>query len=203
MATLYATLAQLKKRLGVELDDITDDEEIQDALDAAAENVESDTGGRQFYLDDTATPRIFNPHGRVLRTPEGLKLMIDDIGTLDGLIVEIGDPLVNDWTAFTDYLTGPENALAKNRPIEWLIRTWRPWTFFPRQRIRVTARWGWPVVPGKITQATLLRGQRLYRRKTTPEGYAGSATEGVVRLSRYDSDYDKLVGSFNSPGFGA
>jgi hypothetical protein len=203
MATLYATLAQLKKRLGIDPEETSDDDDIQDALDAAAENVESDTGGRQFYLDDIATPRIFNPHGLIEHTPEGVKLLIDDIGSLDGLIVEVGNPYTNEWTAVTNYLVGPENALVKNRPIEWLIRRHQPWTFTPSQRVRITARWGWPVIPRKITQATLLRGQRLYRRKTTPEGYAGSATEGVVRLSRYDSDYDKLIGSFNSPGFGA
>jgi len=53
--TPYATLAQLKLRMGIKPENVTEDDALQDALNTAAEDVESDTGGRQFYLDDTAT----------------------------------------------------------------------------------------------------------------------------------------------------
>lgn len=205
MPTPYATIDQLKRRLAVNATNIPDtaNDDLQAALDTAAEDVEADTGGRQFYLDGIASARIFNPHGRTVRTPEGFKLLVDDIGNVDTLIVETGDPVTNTWTAVTDYLTGPENAFAKSRPIEWLIRPWQPWTFTGRQRVRITTRWGWPTIPNKASQATLLRAQRLFRRSASPEGVAGFNDLGVVRLSRYDSDYDKLIASLTTFGFGA
>jgi hypothetical protein len=138
-----------------------------------------------------------------VRGRDGWKLLVDDIGTLDGLVVEIGDPVSDTWTAITDYQAGPSDALAKRRPIEWLLRPYVPWTCWAGQRVRITSRWGWPAIHIKINQATLLRAHRLARRKDSPEGVAGFNDMGVVRLGRYDPDYDKLIKPFLAPGFGA
>jgi hypothetical protein len=203
--TPYATVDQLRRRLNSNAANVPDsyNVDLQDALNTAAADVEADTGGRQFYLDDVASARIFDPAGRVERTREGFKLLVDDFGILD-LIVEVGDPITDTWTAVTNFLPGPENALAKGRPFEWVLRAYAPWTFSRLQRVRVTTRWGWPVIPQKATFATLLRAQRLFRRSGSPEGLAGFVDSGgMIRLSRYDSDYDKAIASLMTFGFGA
>jgi hypothetical protein len=200
---VYATLAQLRNRIrATNPADTGDDDELADALDAASRDVEDDTGRPQFWLDATATARVINPRGRLLDTREGQQLLVDDIGTLLGLVVEIGDVNGQSWSPLTDFEAGPPDALAKRWPITYLSRPYLPWVYSPRQRIRVTAHWGWPAIPSKVSQATLLRAQRLYRRKDTPEGVAGFNDMGVVRLGRYDPDYDKLISPFMAPGFG-
>lgn len=195
---IYASLAKLKARLNIT--DRFNDDELSDALDAASRDVDDDCD-RTFWLDAMATARVFDLHNRVVRTPMGERLLIDDIGSSAGIVVEIGDG--TSWSAITDYCTGPDNALAKRRPITYLLRRWNSWLTcgaFLSQQIRVTARWGWPGVPSKIDQATLIRAQRLYRRKDSPEGVAGFNELGVVRIGRYDPDYDKLIGSFVKNG---
>lgn len=191
---IYASLAKLKARLNIT--DGLNDDELGDALDAASRDVDEDCD-RTFWLDPTATARVFDPHNRIVRTRTGERLLIDDIGSSVGIVVEIGDG--TSWSPITDYCTGPDNALAKRTPITYLLRRWNSWLTcgaFLSQQIRVTARWGWPGVPSKIDQATLIRAQRLYRRKDSPEGVAGFNELGVVRIGRYDPDYDKLIGSF-------
>ena len=73
------------------------------------------------------------------------------------------------------------------------------WCF--ARRARVTADWGWPAVPDAIVEATLLLANRRFMRKDSPEGIAGWAAEGPVRVSRFDPDIEDLVGPYVIPGF--
>jgi hypothetical protein len=195
VANEYATLGDFHARL--QIDDSSQDVELQDALTAASRDVDRATG-RRFYKDAVATARVFNPRYRQVPTDEGVKLYIDDIADTTGMIVEVG--VAPQWTTVTDYETGPDNAIVMGDPVIWLLRTFIPWVYYPRQRIRVTAVWGWPAVPPQIKNATLLRASRLYRRRDSPEGVAGFNDMGVVRLGRYDPDYDKLITPFMTPG---
>lgn len=198
--TAYATVQDLRLRL--QIDDSQNDAELSDKLDTASRQIEQDTG-RVFTLDAAASARTLNPAGRVVRTREGDKLLIDDIGDTAGLIVEVGQGTSYvALTATDDYETGPDNALAMGEPIEWLLRLWRPWIWWPRQRVRVTAKWGWPSVPAPIKEATLLRAARLFRRRNSPEGVAGFGDMGPIRVSRTDPDYDALIYPYVQPGFG-
>jgi hypothetical protein len=194
----YATLAQFKGR--IQRTDTVRDSDLSDALDAASRQVDKDTG-RQFWLHQTASARIYNPQSRVVRTHDGEKILVDDIGSTTGLVVEIGS-VATSWTAVTDYETGPDNAIAMGDAITTLLRPWQPWTVWRNGRVRVTAHWGWPQVPDQITQATLLRAHRIYSRRGSPEGVAGFGDMGVVRVGRYDPDYDSLIAPYVLPGFG-
>lgn len=198
--TAYATVQDLRLRL--QISDSQNDAELSDKLDTASRQVELDTG-RVFALDDTATARIYNPAGRIVRDREGDKLLVDDIGTASGLIVEVGQGTSYvTLSASDDYETGPDNALAVGDPIEWLLRRWRPWVWWPPQRVRITAKWGWPTIPAPIKEATLLRAARLFRRRNSPEGVAGFGDMGVIRVSRTDPDYDALIWPYMQTGFG-
>jgi hypothetical protein len=195
---LYATAAELKTRLNIT--DTARDAEIRDALEAASRDVEQDTS-RVFYLATATSARIFNPRNRQLPTAEGMKLLVDDIGSTNGLLVEVGTASTG-FSTITGWEYGPDNALARGQAITWLLRTYIPWTYYPLQRIRVTAQWGWPAVPAQIKQATLIRAARLFKRRESPDGTVGAGDFGVIRVGRYDPDYDSLIQPFVIPGFG-
>jgi len=189
----YATLAELKAARRIT--DTADDAALQQALTAASRAIDRRCG-RVFGLDADASARVFRPWGRVVSDPDGERLMVDDIGNATGLVVEVGDGTT--WTAVTDYELLPDNAAARGEPVTGLLRPYGTWGC---QRVRVTARWGWPAVPDEIRQAALLLANRLYLRKDSPEGIAGSSEWGVIRLSRWDPDVESLVGPYVLPGF--
>jgi hypothetical protein len=200
VANEYALLADLKSRL--QITDTARDAELQAKLTTASRDIDLDTG-RRFYLDASTSQRIYNPRYRQMPTAEGVKLFVDDIGDTAGLVVEVGTNVTGGtWTAITDYETGPDNAVAIGLPVTWLLRTFIPWVYYPRQRIRVTAKWGWPAVPQGVYEACLLRAARLFKRRESPDGIAGAGDFGVVRVGRYDPDYDSLIQPFVIPGIG-
>ncbi|MFE2559893.1 phage gp6-like head-tail connector protein [Streptomyces sp. NPDC059352] len=197
VAPLYAALADLRAMLNLADDDTSRDNLLATALTAACRGIDRATG-RRFYLDETATARLYRPAGRTVSGSYGEHLVVDDIGSAAGLTVETGTAGI--WTPVTDYETGPDNALARGRPVTALLTT-ASWGSGPT-RVRVTAQWGWPTVPEEIEQASLIQAARLYRRKDSPEGVTGSAEWGVVRLSRRDPDVWALIEHLIVPGFG-
>lgn len=201
MAHEYVTLADLKPLLNLADDDTTSDAALTTAIAAASRGIERTTG-RRFWLDAVADQRIYNPRGRVLVDDGGARLLVNDIGSAAGLVVEIGST-GGGWSAIGDYETGPDNALADAVPITELIRPASIWGWGDtRTRIRVTARFGWPAVPEEVVQATQIQALRLYRRKDSPDGVTGSAEWGVVRLSRIDPDVAALIEKLTLPGIG-
>lgn len=184
--TDYTTLAKLKAVLRIT--DTNDDTDLGDKITAASRRVDKDTG-RRFWLDDDVSAREYRP-----RHPE--LLTVDDFATATGLIVEVGRG--TSWTTIdaNAYDLLPANAEADGRAIETIQMVYGCWPLWGGQRVRVTAKWGWPAIPDDITAATLLLAARLYRRKDSPEGVAGFGDNGAVRVSRYDPDYDALIGPY-------
>jgi hypothetical protein len=66
--------------------------------------------------------------------------------------------------------------------------------------VKLTGTWGWPAVPDEIKQACLLRAAWLFKRKDTPLGVAGSSDLGMIRVGRWDPDFDKLIAPYRQPG---
>lgn len=184
----YATLTQLKTALRIT--DSSDDTELQDKLTSASRRVDKDTGRPHGYGQDSGTSsRIYTPRHEELLT-------VDDISTATGLVVEVGRG--TSWTTVdsNSYDLLPENAEVDGWAIETLQRVTGCWPLWGTTRVRVTARWGWPAVPENIKNATILLAARLFRRKDSPEGIKGFSDMGVVRVSRYDSDYDNLIAAY-------
>lgn len=188
----YVTLAEIKSALNIPAADTTADTALSAAITAACASIDT-TCGRTFALADSATTRVFRASRHVICTDDGPRLLIDDIGSEDGLAVEMdGSPVL-------DFEPGPDNAITLGQPITSLLLpsgVWGP------GRITVTARWGWPAVPADIKQAARIQTLRLYRRKDSPEGVTGSAEWGVVRLSRRDPDVWALIEHYQAAGFG-
>jgi hypothetical protein len=190
---LYFGLDRFKRRLSIDPDDPTRDEELCDFLDAASRGIEINTNRRQFWLAPTPTARVYSVYGRVTRIYTGAGytyvLDIDDIGSTVGMVVEIGSSLTGAWTVVTDYATGPDNALADRRAIETLRRR-GGWGC---DEVRVTARAGWPAMPAVVQQATQLQASRLNHRRDSPAGFVGTPDIGLVRLGRLDPDVEVLL----------
>lgn len=186
MANEYITLAEAKTALRIT--DSADDTELQLKITAASRRVDKDCG-RRFYLDGGASARTYRARHPTL-------LQIDDLSTASGLLVEVGRG--TSWATLSSdtYDTLPENAIVDGKPIETLERINAVWPMFGSQRIRVTGIWGWAAVPEPIKNATIIMTARLFRRKDSPEGVKGFSDLGVVRVSRYDSDYDDVIAEY-------
>lgn len=192
----YIDRATVKLALGIT--DTARDTLVDTAIAGACAGIEDQTG-RVFDLAPVASARTYTPWGRTVCDERGEVLLVDDIGAAD-LVVEVGYGAV--WTEVTDYETWPDNALDKGQAITALVQPIGTWRSTVRTRVRVTARWGWPAVPDPIVQAAQLQACRLYRRKDSPEGVAGSAEWGVTRVPRLDPDVAALVGPYELPGIG-
>lgn len=182
----YASLQNLKDWL--KITDTNDDAEFQRALMAGTRQIERDCGRRFWTVNGTVQ--------RIYRATHPELLMVDDIATTTGLVVEVGRG--SSWTAVDldsiDYL--PENAVADYRAIEILQRVIGVWPVFGATRVRVTAQPGWLAVPEDIVMANIIKGARLARRKDSPEGIVGNSDFGPLRVSRYDADYDNLIAPY-------
>src|SRR5690554_1789723 len=102
----YADLVTLKDMLGIT--GTSRDFLLEAALDAASASIDQRCG-RAFGKGDAPSPRVFRVRGRVTPFDGGSLLLVDDIATLDGLMVETGRP--GDWVEITDAEPYPDNAL--------------------------------------------------------------------------------------------
>lgn len=191
---LYTTVDEMKARFGIT--DPVDDYGIRHAIRAASRAVDDDTG-RRFYADVNVSQRQFRTNTNVAYGMDGELVLVDDIASLTGLIVEIGTG--SSWQTVTDYIPEPLTALAWGLPVTGLRRTLSYW--LPSRQVRVTARWGWPAVPPPIREATELLAARSFKRKDAPFGVAGFADFGAIRISGDDPDVERLLGNYRLPGF--
>jgi hypothetical protein len=189
---IYASLDALKRALNIPAADTGHDDDLNDKLMAASRGID-DFCDRRFWLDTTATAKTVNPRRRTISEDDGQRLILPwDIGSLTGLTVEIGSG--TSWTAVTDYETDPDGALDENKPITGLLRTAGVWQLFPTQRVRITARWGYPILPQPVTDACLLQAARLFKRRQSPEGVLGNSEFGLMRVARIDPDVAEQIG---------
>lgn len=194
---IYASLEELKDARRIT--DTTDDAALLTRLFRSARAIDKRTG-RRFYRDSSATAREYRTRGRVVRGDDGDLLLVDDIASTTGLVVEVGDG--TSWTeiADTDYFTEPDNAIARGVAIEAIRWDFGRWLRY--RRARITAPWGWPGVPADISEANWLLANRRHMRRDSPEGVAGWADQGPVRVSRFDPDIEDLVQPYVLPGIG-
>lgn len=199
MANEYATVEELKTRLGIDLSDTSRDTELLGKLTGASRRIDGDTG-RRFWLDDAATARKLGRTGRLVWTDDGERLLVPDNADGDAIVVEIGTG--SSWTTVdTDrWEAGAYQPIADGWPVEWLLMLDDRWPVGRGQQIRVTATWGWPAVPEPIHDACLLLAQRLAGRKDSPEGVSTFADAGIIRMSRYDPDYEGNIADYIRAG---
>jgi hypothetical protein len=187
-APLYTDKPTLKLALNINTSDTARDSLLDTALKGAARAIYRRTGQRRFDKDAAPTTRILFTEGRVVwdRALCRFRLMVPDIATDTGLLVQDETGTVNyDFeVVYPDDPAYPITDLARGA--------------WPR-KVKLTARFGWPEVPEDIVQAHLLQAMRYYRRKDSPEGIAGSAEWGLVRVPRIDPDVEEMIQDYCFP----
>lgn len=193
----YATLAQLKAQLTLDPDDDSRDTELWLKLASASRAIDEHCK-RRFWIDDEVSARVYKPVGRVHRD----LLLVDDIATETGVLVSVGTP--GSYTALSVTPEfAPDNAVARGRAITGIVAAGACWPTDPMSRIQVTAKWGWPEVPGVVVEATLIQASRYWKRKDTPEGVSGSSEWGTIRMGRVDPDVASMLTHLVLPGVGS
>lgn len=108
------------------------------------------------------------------------------------------------WTRDVEFYLDPPNAAADDRPYERICLRPQKGKFFPAwpNAVKVTAQFGWPDVPPQVTEyAFIFAAQLLMRTRQAPFGVqmAGLEIGSSARISRFDPDFDRLLGKFVRP----
>jgi len=189
----YVTLAAMKNYLGIT--DSIDDTLLETIITSASRSIDR-IANRFFYLDSTATARFY-------RTADPYSLITDDIGSLTDLVISLDTGGTGTFatavTINTNYLLEPLNSASLDRP--WTNITMVGGQLFPfpinlRPGIKIVAKWGWPIVPDDITQATLILGADLYKRKDSVGGVLGLSELGAIRMSPLGRDISAMVRAY-------
>lgn len=180
----YATLAELRSRLGVtDATNTTEDAKLTAALAAASRGIEK-VCNRQFNLASSATARVYYPDSR-------LRARVDDFASTASLAVktdESSDGVYETvWTS-ADYQLEPLNNVVDGEsgwPFYWIraVGSQR----FPcvsatdRAPLEVTAIWGWAAVPTPVKEGCLILAEEIYKLKDSPFGVGGYGQFGIIR----------------------
>jgi hypothetical protein len=186
----YIDRDTLKLAVGMKLSDTTRDPLLDIAISGAARAIFRKTGQRRFDKDAVPTTRLVPTVNRTVhdRVWRDYRLIVPDIASLVGMTVK-SETGIQDFT-FT--AIAPDDA---SKPVTGILGT------FP-DRVLITAQFGWPEVPGDIVQAHLIQAMRYYRRKDSPEGIAGTAEWGLVRVPRLDPDVAEMLEDYCYPAVG-
>jgi hypothetical protein len=189
VAISYATLAQLKARLGG-VSGAGEDAALTNALAVASRGIDKFCH-RSFDTAALVSARVYDIADRA-SGPAILSskvAVVDDFHTVTGLVIKTdtsGDGTFATTWASTDYQLEPLNQLHDG---EWWpyyrIRAVGSYTFSTtsdRAPLQVTAAWGWQAVPESVAEACLIVAEEIYRMKDAPFGVAGSDQWGLIRI---------------------
>jgi hypothetical protein len=184
----YVSVPELKGFIG--LADTIDDVVMMPAISAASRAVDHATG-RQFGKVAAAEQRTYR--ARPDYELGYLVVDVDDYQTAPTAVTV-------DGTTVATYVKEPFNAAQKGRPwtrIAFTADSEATPDSHPHEVV-VTALWGWAAVPTPVKQATLLQTSRLFSRRHSPFGVAGSLEFGseIRLLSRLDPDVEVSLRDF-------
>jgi len=192
----YCTLAELKASLNIT--DAVDDTALEAAVTAASRMIDDYTE-RFFYANGTSQ----SPVTRYYTALDPYTINVDDITTVTEIATDDNFDFTY-GTVFTtsDFMVEPINNPIKGFPYNRLLAIGS--YIFPYQlpqAVRVKGVWGFTAVPPEVNMATLIQSSRLFGRRQSPFGIAGSPEMGTVRLySRLDADVEVLLRPFRKNG---
>jgi hypothetical protein len=195
----YATLTEIKGYMSIS--DNTDNDLLENLIESASRSIDR-IANRRFYLDATASARLYRAYSDIF-------VYIDDLGSTTDLVVKTDSngngTYAKTLTLNTDYILDPLTAPSLSRPYTQLtmVSNTETWPIFPgltqnglRPGVQVTAKWGWPSVPNDINMACLILTADLYKRKDAPGGILGLGDLGVVRMSPIGRDVTAMVRAY-------
>ena len=191
----YATLDEVLQHMGHAGATSTDlSAKIEDALDAATVRIERDcgrvfatsTGARTFAPDDHEY-ELCLPDFTAITT---LKIDDNDDGVFEVTVPASGYELDN----ATDLTDWPYDR------VRLLDRTW-PYVSRRRNRIEVSATWGWATIPEPINQACSLLAARIAQRSSQALfGVQSFGDLGASVIRTNDPDYMALIAPYRKFG---
>jgi len=154
-----------------------------------------DYTGRFFYRDGTSAA----PVTRYYTAQDWWTCNLDDFVSLTQIATDDNfDQTYSTVWDVSDYMTEPINNPRRGWPMNRLLAIGA--YIFPYnlpQSVRVQGVWGWTSVPAEIAMATKIQASRLFIRRQSPFGIAGTPELGTVRLtSRLDPDVEALIRPF-------
>lgn len=193
----YATLADLKARLGIGVSDVTDDSVLENVVEAVSRWIDHYCN-RRFY--SAAETRYYTAESPVV-------LWTDDLVSITSLATDDdGDRVYETAWAATDYDLEPYNAALSGEPYTAIRIAPNGSYTFPstRKGVKITGTFGYPAIPDAVAEACLLQSSRVFRRKDAPLGVVGSPEIGqAVTLGRVDPDVRALLQGYVKLTLGA
>lgn len=183
----YATLAQLKRRLGIPDSKTTGDIDLQDKLDSATEDINR-WCGRSFWRYAEASEREY----LIGRTG----VDTDDFWTATDLAVVpyLGTTAGTAWT-ISGVTLEPLNGIVDGQegwPYRRISYGWSMASFYSGYAYaRVTAKWGWAEVPAPVVTACMLIAAMDNKAGDAPFGVAGFG-DYAVRIRANPMAEEKL-----------
>ena len=189
----YATLAELKSSLTIT--DTSDDALLELAITSTSRMIDDFTG-RFFYANGTSQSPVI----RYYTPNDPWSLAVDDFVSISEIATD--DNFNQTWStvwATSDFMVEPINNPRRGWPYTRLLATGRyVWPYYLPQACKITGVWGWPAVPAEVNQACILQSARIFVRKQSPFGIAGTPELGTVRLSsRLDPDVQAFLRPIN------
>jgi hypothetical protein len=189
-------LAELKASLNIT--DSVDDTALEAAITAASRMVDDYTE-RFFYVNGS----VGSPVTRYYTALDPYTLNIDDITIVSEVASDDNfDRTFGTVWSTTDYMVEPINNPIKSWPYNRILAIGS--YIFPYQlpqSVRIKGVWGYTAVPAEVNMATLIQSSRIFGRRQSPFGIAGSPEMGTVRLySRLDADVEVLLRPFRKNG---
>lgn len=182
---LYTTVATLKTRLGIS--DTTDDTTLGLVLSGVCRAIDGHCG-QSFFRDAAASVRYYTA------TDKGVVFTHPIVSVTTLATDSNADRTYATAWADTDFDLLPDNAAARSWPYTYIETAPGGNYSFPTvaKGVKLTAIFGWPSVPSAVSEAALLWGERLFKRKDTPWGIAAFADVGEVRILQ-DMDPDVVT----------
>lgn len=195
----YASVEELKERLGIT--DAVDDQILGRVLDGVSRLIDMPQyGGWRFYTTLADETRYFEAEDSGY-CPIYTGLVSATTVSID----ESNDRTYTQVWAATDWEYDPLNAALDGRPYTGIRRHPNGTYSFVGglNRVRVVGKFGWPVLPDTVREATLIQAVRLFKRKDSPFGVAGPNEFGALTMiDKLDSDVVQLLAGVKRGGFG-
>lgn len=194
----YGTITEFKRRLDIDETDDVDDHMLGLLLDGISRAIDEEIGTR-YYTTTSDETRYYTAE------------FTDELWTGDILTVtsiktdEDGDGVYERTWATTDYDLLPFNAALDGKPYTKVATTPNGNYSFPttQKGVELVGTSGYSTTtPARIREATLLAGQRLFRRKDAIFGVIGTMPLGELRhiatdAIRSDTEIRMLLHGFD------
>jgi hypothetical protein len=191
----YATLAELKARMGVPVSDTADDAIMEAVIEAASRMIDKYCN-RVFY-STAGQVRYFTPATEVLT-------FTDDLQSVSAVATDRNlDRTWSNVIPAADYELGPLNNPSLGFPYtEIRMKPLAGESFdLGMEMVKVTGTWGFASVPDAVNEACLITAARYFKRKDAPFGVAGGGEVGQsVALRAVDPDASVLIAPFRKIG---